>query len=143
MPTSGYDLRDAPEIQVTHWYWEEGNEKLNNARYCELWLPIVKRSQNSTTGKTGVREKNIPALFAAGAGYVYFRIDFKSNSGKGMGLPGFGTWLESIFFHADHIVPPAEFAAAVVELFHLGIAQGGMKFNAVPGHIGVRPGGGR
>lgn len=51
MPTSGYDLRDAPEIQVTHWYWEEGNEKLNNSRYCELWLPIVKRSQNSTTGK--------------------------------------------------------------------------------------------
>ena len=45
------------------------------------------------------------------------------------------------FFHADHIVPPAEFAAAVVERAHLGIAQGGMKFNAVPGHIGVRPGG--
>ena len=43
LPTSGYELRDAPEIGVIHWYWEEGNEKLNNSRYCELWLPIVKK----------------------------------------------------------------------------------------------------
>ena len=39
---SGYELRDAPEIGVIHWYWEKGNEKLNNSRYCELWLPIEK-----------------------------------------------------------------------------------------------------
>jgi AraC family transcriptional regulator len=43
LPTSGYELRDAPEIGVIHWYWEEGNEKLNNSRYCELWLPIQKK----------------------------------------------------------------------------------------------------
>lgn len=43
LPSSGYELRDAPEIGVIHWYWEEGNEKLNNSRYCELWLPIVKK----------------------------------------------------------------------------------------------------
>ena len=43
LPTSGYELRDAPEIGVIHWYWEEGNEKLNNSRYCELWLPIQRK----------------------------------------------------------------------------------------------------
>ena len=43
LPTSGYELRDAPEIGVIHWFWEEGNEKLNNSRYCELWLPITKK----------------------------------------------------------------------------------------------------
>ena len=43
LPTSGYELRSAPEIGVIHWFWEEGNEKLNHSRYCELWLPIVKK----------------------------------------------------------------------------------------------------
>lgn len=43
LPTSGYELRDAPEIGVIHWYWEEGNDRLNNSRYCELWLPITKK----------------------------------------------------------------------------------------------------
>ena len=42
LPTSGYELRPAPEIGVIHWYWEEGNDKLNHSRYCELWLPISK-----------------------------------------------------------------------------------------------------
>ena len=40
LPTSGYELRDAPEIGVIHWFWEDGNEKVNHSRYCELWLPI-------------------------------------------------------------------------------------------------------
>lgn len=44
LPTSGYELRNAPEISVIHWYWEEGNENLNSSRYCELWLPIQKKS---------------------------------------------------------------------------------------------------
>lgn len=44
LPTSGCELREAPEIGVIHWYWEEGNEPLNNSRYCELWLPIVKKA---------------------------------------------------------------------------------------------------
>ena len=43
LPTSGYELREAPEVNVIHWYWEEGNEKLNSSRYCELWLPITKK----------------------------------------------------------------------------------------------------
>lgn len=42
LPYSGYELIDAPEIHVTHWFWEEGNEKLNSSRYCEVWLPIGK-----------------------------------------------------------------------------------------------------
>ena len=43
LPASGYELRDAPEIGVIHWFWEEGNEKVNNSRYCELWLPITQK----------------------------------------------------------------------------------------------------
>ncbi len=43
LPTSGYELRDAPEIGIIHWFWEEGNDQLNNSRYCELWLPITKK----------------------------------------------------------------------------------------------------
>ena len=42
LPTSGYKLRNAPEIGVIHWFWEDGNDKLNHSRYCELWLPIEK-----------------------------------------------------------------------------------------------------
>ena len=43
LPTSGYTLREAPEVGVIHWFWEEGNDALNNSRYCELWLPIIKK----------------------------------------------------------------------------------------------------
>ena len=43
LPTSGYELRNAPEIGVIHWFWDEGNEKLNSSRYCELWLPITRK----------------------------------------------------------------------------------------------------
>ena len=43
LPSSGYELRAAPEIGVIHWFWEEGNDKVNNSRYCELWLPIEKK----------------------------------------------------------------------------------------------------
>ncbi len=44
LPSSGYVLRDAPELGLIHWFWEEGNEKLNNSRYCEVWLPIEKKT---------------------------------------------------------------------------------------------------
>ena len=44
LPSSGYVLRDAPEIGVIHWFWEEGNEVLNNSKYCEVWLPIAKKN---------------------------------------------------------------------------------------------------
>lgn len=43
LPSSGCELRDAPEIDVIHWFWEEGNDTLNHSRYCELWLPITKK----------------------------------------------------------------------------------------------------
>lgn len=41
LPASGYELRDAPEIGLIRWFWEEGNDRLNSSRYCELWLPIT------------------------------------------------------------------------------------------------------
>lgn len=44
LPTSGYALRNAPEIGVIHWPFEEGNEEVNNAHYCEIWLPIEKKA---------------------------------------------------------------------------------------------------
>lgn len=47
LPSSGYALRDAPEIGVIHWYWEEGNEELNSSRYCELWLPVSGKGENA------------------------------------------------------------------------------------------------
>lgn len=47
LPTSGYSLRDAPEIGIIHWYWEEGNEELNSSRYCELWLPISEKGPDA------------------------------------------------------------------------------------------------
>ena len=43
LPASGYELREAPEVNVIHWYWEEGNDKLNRSRYCEIWLPITQK----------------------------------------------------------------------------------------------------
>ena len=44
LASSDFQLRDAPEIGILHWYWEEGNEELNNSRYAELWLPIEKKA---------------------------------------------------------------------------------------------------
>ncbi len=44
LPSSGYVLRDAPELGLIHWFWEEGNDRLNNSRYCEIWLPIEKKA---------------------------------------------------------------------------------------------------
>lgn len=42
LPAHGYELTEAPEIRVTHWFYEEGNDKLNSSRYCEVWLPVTK-----------------------------------------------------------------------------------------------------
>ena len=44
LPSSEYELDEAPEITVNHWYFEWGNEPLNNSRYIELWIPIKKRA---------------------------------------------------------------------------------------------------
>lgn len=43
LPASGCSLRNAPEINLIHWFFEKGNEVLNSSRYCEVWLPIEKR----------------------------------------------------------------------------------------------------
>ena len=43
LPSSGYELRNAPEIGVIHWPFEDGNDEVNNSHYCELWLPIQKK----------------------------------------------------------------------------------------------------
>ena len=43
LPTLGYELREAPEIGVIHWPFEEGNDEVNNSHYVEVWLPIVKK----------------------------------------------------------------------------------------------------
>ena len=39
LPNSGYQLKDAPELVVTHWF--EGEKR--NQRYRELWIPIEKK----------------------------------------------------------------------------------------------------
>lgn len=38
LPGSGYEIADAPEIVVTHWFWKPHK----NERYRELWIPIKK-----------------------------------------------------------------------------------------------------
>ena len=42
LPSSGYELADAPEISVYHWFHKRGDEEVNNSRYIELWIPIIK-----------------------------------------------------------------------------------------------------
>lgn len=42
LPASGYELADAPEISVHHWYYKNGDAEVNNSRYTELWIPIMK-----------------------------------------------------------------------------------------------------
>ena len=39
LPNSGYQLKNAPELVVTHWF--EGEKR--NQRYRELWIPIEKK----------------------------------------------------------------------------------------------------
>lgn len=43
LPSSGYQLRDAPEFDIIHWFYKYGDEALQETRYTELWLPIVKK----------------------------------------------------------------------------------------------------
>ena len=42
LPSSGYELADAPEINVVHWFYNPDNDEVNDSRYVELWLPIKK-----------------------------------------------------------------------------------------------------
>lgn len=43
LPSAGYELADAPEFDIIHWYWKYDDEAVKNSRYTELWLPIVKK----------------------------------------------------------------------------------------------------
>lgn len=47
LPSSDYELREAPELSVTHWFYRHGDEGYNQSRYMELWLPIGKRNETS------------------------------------------------------------------------------------------------
>ena len=42
LPASDYELADAPEISVHHWFWKPGDAQVNNSRFIELWIPIEK-----------------------------------------------------------------------------------------------------
>lgn len=44
LPSNGYELTDAPEISVYHWFYKHGDAAVNNSRYVELWLPITKQN---------------------------------------------------------------------------------------------------
>lgn len=43
LPSSGYELAEAPEVSVYHWYAREGDDAVNHSRFVELWLPVGKR----------------------------------------------------------------------------------------------------
>ncbi|MBQ7871265.1 MAG: AraC family transcriptional regulator [Oscillospiraceae bacterium] len=43
LPSMGCELAGTPEVNVIHWFWREGDEQYNSSRYCEVWLPIVKK----------------------------------------------------------------------------------------------------
>ena len=43
LPDSGYELSPGPEVEILHWFYKEGDEKLNSSRYLELWLPIARK----------------------------------------------------------------------------------------------------
>ncbi len=45
LPTLGYQLRKAPELEITHWYWSNDDEedaRVRKNRYIEVWLPVEK-----------------------------------------------------------------------------------------------------
>lgn len=42
LPSSGYELTNAPEVAIVHWFYESENDAVNDSRYVELWLPIKK-----------------------------------------------------------------------------------------------------
>ena len=43
LPSLGYELRTAPEVDIIHWFYEYKNKELNNTRYVELWLPVEEK----------------------------------------------------------------------------------------------------
>ena len=43
LPSAGYELAEAPEFDIIHWFYKYEDQKVNSSRYVELWLPIVKK----------------------------------------------------------------------------------------------------
>ena len=43
LPSSGYQLKNAPEVALVHWFYDPENDAVNDSRYVELWLPIEKQ----------------------------------------------------------------------------------------------------
>ena len=43
LPSSGYQLRSAPEFDIIHWFYKYKDDEVNRSRYTELWLPITKQ----------------------------------------------------------------------------------------------------
>ena len=43
LPSTGYELANTPEFDIIHWFYKYGDEEINESRYIELWLPIVKK----------------------------------------------------------------------------------------------------
>lgn len=43
LPSSDYQLVNAPGISVMHWYYKNGDDEVNQSRYIEVWIPIEKR----------------------------------------------------------------------------------------------------
>ena len=41
--SSEYEVREAPELAVTHWFFKYGDENVSNSRYIELWIPVAKK----------------------------------------------------------------------------------------------------
>ena len=47
LPDSGYEFADAPELSVYHWFHDHEKDWVNQSRYIELWIPIVKSNAQS------------------------------------------------------------------------------------------------
>ena len=43
LPSMDYELSDAPEICIHHWFTDDEDPKVRETRYAELWLPIEKK----------------------------------------------------------------------------------------------------
>lgn len=47
LPSSEYELANAPEIAVSHWFFNHSDKSVKNSRYIELWIPIQKKNNHS------------------------------------------------------------------------------------------------
>ncbi|MBR3474162.1 MAG: AraC family transcriptional regulator [Oscillospiraceae bacterium] len=43
LPATDYELAEAPELCIYHWFTDDEDSSVKNTRYAELWLPIRKK----------------------------------------------------------------------------------------------------